>query len=275
VKVFENRVAVVTGAASGIGRALAERFAAANMKIVLADVEQPVLETTAQTMRETGATVAACVADVSQAADVERLADFAYETFGAVHILCNNAGVAGGAAPAWEQSLETWRWILGVNLWGVLHGVHAFVPRMLAGGEEGHIVNTASVAGLRTGPFLSPYYASKHAVVALSESLNFDLQLAGAKLQASVLCPAFAKTRIAESGRNQPAAVSSGEFPEGMRQRVEVGMPPELIAEKVWEAVRDNQFWVLTHPETDHLIRDRCEEMLQRRNPVPHVFTAK
>ena len=254
---------------------MAERFAAAHMKIVLADVEQPSLEETASAMRESGAVVAPLVVDVSQAAAVERLADFAYATFGAVHLLCNNAGVAGGGAPAWEQSLETWQWILGVNLWGAIHGVHAFVPRMLAGGEEGHIVNTASVAGLRTGPFLSPYYASKHAVVALTESLNFDLQLAGAKLQTSVLCPAFAKTRIAESGRNQPGAVSSSEFPEAMRQRVEVGMPPEVIAERVWEAVRDNQFWVLTHPETDHLIRDRCDEMLQRRNPVPHVFTAK
>ena len=275
MKVFENRVAVITGAASGIGRAMAERFAAAKMRIVLADIEETALETTLYAMRQSGATVAPFVGDVSRASDVELLAEFAYEKFGAVHILCNNAGVAGGGAPVWEQSLETWQWILGVNLWGVIHGVHAFVPRMLAGGEEGHIVNTASVAGLRTGPFLSPYYASKHAVVALSESLHFDLQLAGAKLQTSVLCPAFAKTRIAESGRNQPAGTSSGQFPEGMRQRVEVGMPPEVIAERVWEAVRDNQFWILTHPEADHLIRDRCEGMLQRRNPVPHVFTAQ
>jgi NAD(P)-dependent dehydrogenase (short-subunit alcohol dehydrogenase family) len=226
-------------------------------------------------MGQAGATVVSLVVDVSLASDVERLADFAYEKFGAVHILCNNAGVAGGGAPAWEQSLETWQWILGVNLWGVIHGIHVFVPRMLAGGEEGHIVNTASVAGLRTGPFLSPYYASKHAVVALSESLHFDLQLAGAKLQTSVLCPAFAKTRIAESGRNQPPAVSAGQFPEGMRQRVEVGMPPEVIAERVWEAVRDGQFWVLTHADVEHLIRDRFEGMLERRNPVPHVFTVK
>lgn len=252
---------------------MAERFAAAKMRVVLADIEEAALDATFQAMWQAGATVASFTGDVSRAGDVERLAEFAYGKFGAVHILCNNAGVAGGGAPAWEQSLETWRWIFGVNVWGVIHGVHAFVPRMLAAGEEGHIVNTASVAGLRTGPFLAPYYASKHAVVALSESLNFDLQLAGAKLQASVLCPAFAKTRIAESGRNRPFAANAGEFPEGMRQRVESGMPPEAIAERVWEAVRDNQFWILTHPDADPLIRERCEEMLQRRNPAPHVFS--
>jgi len=243
------------------------------MRIVLADIEQAALEETLRAMREAGATVAPFVGDVSHASEVERLADLAYSEFGAVHILCNNAGVAGGGGAAWEQSLETWQWILGVNLWGVIHGIHAFVPRMLASGEEGHVVNTASAAGLRTGPFLSPYYASKHAVVALSESLHFDLQLAGAKVHTSVLCPAFVKTRIAESGRNQSTAAAPGQFPEGMRQRVEAGTPPELIAERVWEAVRDNQFWILTHPEFEYLIRDRVEGMLQRRNPVPHVFT--
>ncbi len=263
---------MVTGAGSGIGRALAERFAGAGMNVVLADVEEPALASAAEAIESTGANVLPVVVDVSHASEVELLAEKAYERFGAVHILCNNAGVAGGGAPAWEHSLETWQWILGVNLWGVIHGVHAFVPRMLAAGEEGHIVNTASVAGLRTGPFISPYHASKHAVVAISESIYMDLKLANAKISASVLCPAFAKTRIADSTRNQPAHANSARYPEAMRSRVETGMLPEAVAEHVWQAVRDDRFWILTHGDFDRLIRDRFEGMLERTNPVPHVF---
>ena len=253
---------------------MAQRFAHAGMQLVLADVEEAALESAASTLRARGANVFATVVDVSRASEVERLAGEAYARFGAVHLLCNNAGVAGGGAPAWEQSLPSWEWILGVNLWGVIHGVHSFVPRMLEAGVEGHIVNTASVAGLRTGPFISPYHASKHAVVALSESLYFDLQLVQAKVSVSVLCPAFAKTKIAESARNQPPAANSTPYPEAMRTRVEHGMAPEEIAERVFEAVRDDQFWILTHPEFDELIYARCEGMLARRNPEPVVFSA-
>ncbi len=274
MKDFKDKVAVVTGAASGIGFAMAQRFAAAGMQVVVADVEEAALESAAKALRAAGANVFPAVVDVSQAAEVERLAAEACARFGAVHILCNNAGVAGGGAPAWEQSLPSWQWILGVNLWGVIHGVHSFVPRMLKTGVEGHVVNTASVAGLRTGPFISPYHVSKHAVVALSESLYFDLQLAQAKVSVSVLCPAFAKTKIAESARNQPPAAKSTPYPEAMRTRVERGMAPEQIAERVFEAVRDDQFWILTHREFDELIRARCEGMLARRNPVPVVFSA-
>ena len=273
MQTFAGRVAVVTGAASGIGRALAERFAAAKMKLVLADVEDAALAQAADALENAGANVLPLAVDVARASDVELLAEKAYKRFGAVHILCNNAGVAGGGAPAWEHSLETWEWILGVNLWGVIHGVHAFLPRMLASGEEGHVVNTASVAGLRTGPFISPYHASKHAVVALSESLYMDLKLANARISVSVLCPAFAKTKIADSIRNQPTLSHSARYPDAMRSRVDSGMPPETIAEHVWEAVQQDRFWILTHSDFDELIRDRFEGMLQRTNPVPHVFT--
>ena len=234
MNIFADRVAVVTGAASGIGRALAERFAREKMRLVLADVEDGALQKTASAMREAGADAIAQVVDVSKQSDVEQLADLAYSSFGAVHVLCNNAGVAGGGAPVWEQSPATWEWVLGVNLWGVIHGVHSFVPRMLASGLEGHVVNTASAAGLRTGPFMAPYHASKHAVVALSESLHFDLQLAQAKVEASVLCPAFVKTQLPDSTRNQPGSVTAGRYPEAMRSKVEQGMLPEAIAERVF-----------------------------------------
>ena len=273
MKLFADRVAVITGGASGIGRALAERFAAAGMRIVLADVEEPVLHEAARAMQETGAVVLPVVVDVSDAAAVEALAEEAYSKFGVVHVLCNNAGVAGGGAPVWEQSLATWDWVLKVNLWGVIHGVYTFVPRMLAAGEEGHVVNTASAAGLRTGPLLAPYHASKHAVVALSESLHFDLQLAKAQVSASVLCPAFVKTHLADSTRNQPATVDAGRYPEAMRNKVTTGMLPETIAERVFAAVRDEQFWILTHDDFDDMIRARFEGMLRRENPTPHVFS--
>ncbi|HEX4167472.1 MAG TPA: SDR family NAD(P)-dependent oxidoreductase [Bryobacteraceae bacterium] len=274
MEIVPGNVAVVTGAGSGIGRAMAQRFAAAKMRVVLADIEEFALESTARQMKESGATVLPFLLDVSRSSDVEHLATTAYSEYGAVHVLCNNAGVAGGGAPTWEHSLDNWQWILGVNLWGVIHGVNAFVPRMLASGEEGHVVNTASAAGLRTGPFLATYHASKHAVVALSESLHFDLLLAHAKVHASVLCPAFVKTRIAESSRNKPdPAANNPEYPEAMRAKVESGMTPEEIAEHVFDAVSRNQFWILTHADFDGLIRARCEGMLKRENPVPYVWS--
>ena len=274
MKEFAGRVAVITGAASGIGRALAERFAGEGMRLMLADVEEPALAGTAKELQERGATVALRVIDVSQGQSVGSLAESTYSEFGAVHLLCNNAGVAGGGAPAWEQSPAAWEWILGVNLWGVIHGINHFVPRMLAGGHEGHVVNTASAAGLRTGPLLSPYHASKHAVVALSESLHFDLQLAKARVSASVLCPAFVKTPLADSTRNQPRSVDAGQYPDAMRGKVEAGMLPERIAQSVFEAVRDRQFWILTHQDFDEMIRSRFEGILRRENPVAHVFGA-
>ena len=152
MKAFQDRVAVITGAASGIGRAMAERFAAEGMRVALADIEEPALVAAARDMEEAGATVLPFALDVSgSTTQVEALAEAVYARFGAVHLLCNNAGVAGGGAPVWRQSLDAWRWILGVNLWGAMHGIHSFVPRMLEGGEEGHVVNTASAAGLETG----------------------------------------------------------------------------------------------------------------------------
>jgi len=274
---FHQRVAVVTGAASGIGRALAGRFAAGGMRLVLADIEEPALHDAALALRAQGATVLAQRCDVSQPADVSALADASYSAYGAVHILCNNAGVGGGAVPVWMQTPDTWRWVLGVNMMGVIHGISSFVPRMIAGGEEGHVVNTASVAGLVTGPLISPYYASKHAVVALSESLYFDLQIVGSRLGVSVLCPGFVKTRIGQSERNRPP---EGDFgPPGsdqmrakMKELIDQGTAPEEVATQVVDAIRRRQFWILTHPEMDARLSDRAERMLARRNPeVPEL----
>src|SRR5579871_3810153 len=200
MKEFQGRVAVVTGGASGIGKAIAEKCVSEGMKVVLADIEGPALEETATAMKGS----VPYQVDVSDAVAVEAMAAAVYKDFGAVHLLFNNAGVAPDGKPTWAQSLETWKWVIDVNLYGVIHGLRSFVPRMLKGGEEGHIVNTASVAGLHSGPMISPYYATKHAVVGMSESLYIELRSGGAKVGASVLCPAFVRTRIGESGRNRP-----------------------------------------------------------------------
>jgi len=263
MKEFQNRVAVVTGGASGIGRAIAERCVAEGMRVMIGDIEAPALQEAAEAMKAVPYRV-----DVSDAGQVEAMAEAAYKEFGAVHLLFNNAGVAPNGKPAWAQSLETWKWVIDVNLYGVIHGLRSFVPRMLAGGEEGHVVNTASVAGLSGGPMIAPYFATKHAVVGLSESLSLDLAMVQARIRASVLCPAFVKTKIAESGRNRPggapAAAEPNEFEAMVRGLVESGVSPESIAEKVFDAIRAEQFWILTHPEMDAAIRARVEGMLAR-----------
>ena len=274
---LRGKVAVITGAASGIGRAVAGRCAGAGMKVVLADVEESALVAAERAFKDAGADVLGVRTDVSRADDVEALAGRAVERFGAVHLVHNNAGVAAGGL-MWELPLADWKWVLGVNLWGVIHGVRTFVPLMLAQGDEGHVVNTASLAGLTSTPFLGPYSVSKHGVVTLSETLLKELAMQGAKVKVSVLCPGLVRTRIGESGRNRPAqleherdddasavdAMSSGAF----QQLVEAGMDPAAVADQVLEAVRQERFWVLTHPELDQAIRSRADDILERRNPV-------
>src|SRR5215216_2897924 len=200
---FTGNVAVVTGAGSGIGQALAERFAAEGMKLVLADVEAEPLARVEREMRANGAEVLAVRTDVSQAADVEALAERTLDAFGAVHVVCNNAGVALGKT-SWDLTVADWEWVLGVNLWGVIHGIRTFVPIMLQQGTEGHVVNTASLAGLLSAPFMSVYDATKFAVVTISESLSLELALQGAQVKVSVLCPGFVNTNIITSERNRP-----------------------------------------------------------------------
>ncbi len=270
-----NKVAVVTGAASGIGRGLADRFAAEGMRVVLADVEQQALDRAESGMRAAGADVLAVRTDVSDSASVDALADAAHERFGAVHVLCNNAGVGSGG-PSWEMTLANWQWVLGVNLWGVINGVRAFVPRMLAHGDEGHIVNTASVAGLISGAADTSYTASKFAVVGLTESLYHELKAAGGRIGVSVLCPALTNTRILEAGRNHPdgpVAEPAADTPEGkmlgaMKAFFTTGMAPSEVASQVVDAIRSERFYVLTHPAHNPRFTARHDALLAGAPPV-------
>ncbi len=278
MKELSGKVAVVTGAASGIGRALGERFAAEGMKVVLADLEEAGLKRAEDELQAAGATVAALRTDVSKAEDVEALAQLAVDTFGAVHVVCNNAGVGVGGV-TWQNTVKDWEWVLGVNLWGVIHGIRSFVPRMLAQGDECHVVNTASGAGLHTRPWLAMYCASKHAVVALSESLYYELALSDAKVKVSVLCPAVVNTRIGESERNRPEALrdeGSAGVPSQQMQVMEqafrallaTGLAPAEVAEHVLEAIREERFYILTHEETKVRVRTRMGDILESRNPT-------
>ena len=272
---FEGKVAVVTGAASGIGKALASAFADVGMKIVLADVEAAALEVAAEELRSSGADVFAVTADVAQAADVDRIGAAAMDVFGALHVACNNAGVSGGGL-SWEIDLETWRWILDVDLWGVIHGVHTFTPLIIASGG-GHIVNTASMAGLTSNPGMGPYNVAKHGVVTLSETLSVELQMTHPEVGVSVLCPGWVRTRINESERNRPDLVGVEEVEEtdagllAMKEMVNTwiaeGLQPAHVASLVVEAMRENRFYVLTHPEWQGMISDRIDRMLSGANP--------
>jgi len=271
MRTFTDRVAVVTGAASGIGRALATRLAGEGMKVVLADLEGEALAAAARELTDRGGRVLAVPTDVARAGDVEALARRAVEAFGAVHVLCNNAGVAGHPAPIWQQSATDWEHVLGVNLWGIIHGLRTFVPLMLAQGSEGHIVNTASMAGLVSLPNLAPYHASKHAVVTISESLHYELGLAGSTLQVSVLCPGFVRTGIMDA--TPPA--SSAEmrrWEEGYRRMIAGGMSPEEVAVRVVDAIRHERFWVFPHPETKVGFEVRVQSILDEQNPVFQPF---
>ncbi len=272
----EGKVAVVTGAASGIGLALAQRFARSGMKVVLADVEETRLEEAVASASSLGAEAVGVPTDVSDQASVEALAARAMERFGAVHVLCNNAGVAGDGFPVWEQTVESWTWVLGVNLWGVIHGLRTFVPRMLEQGGEGHIVNTASMAGHLSMPFLATYNASKFAVVTISECLYHELQMTGAPLRVSVLCPGFVRTRIIDAERNRPPELrddartseAAQAFRAAVRGLVDAGTPPEAVAERVVDAIRAERFWIFPHPEMLDAVRARMENVLAQENPT-------
>lgn len=277
MKEFKGKAAVVTGAASGIGRGLAERCAQEGMKVVLADVDEAALSQTERELRDAGAEVIAVRTDVSKADDVEALAREALDAFGAAHMLFNNAGVGAGTT-VWESTLEDWHWTLGVNLWGVIHGVRTFVPLMLRQGDECHIVNTASMAGLVSGPALGVYKVTKHAVVSLSETLSCELAVMKANVKVSVLCPGGVQTRVMECERNRPRElqnVSAGESSHPavaqaeamLHQLVSTGMPPSQVAEAVFDAIRDERFYILTHADWKHHVQKRMDDILQERNP--------
>jgi NAD(P)-dependent dehydrogenase (short-subunit alcohol dehydrogenase family) len=273
---LSGRVAVVTGGASGIGRALARAFAAERMRIVLSDVQRAPLEAAADELRAGGAEVLAVAADVGVADDVSALAERAEQEFGPIHVVCHNAGVFA-AGLSWEAPLADYAWVFDVNVWGVIHGVRAFTPRQLAHGDEGHIVITASMAALTSTPFCAPYVMSKHAVLALAETLHLELTAKAASIGVSVLCPEVVNTRIAQSDRNRPAHHKRGGPSHPERDLVEgalsaqtgVGLDPAAIAARTLAAIRERRFYVLP-PDGDPW-RQACDARLDAirhaRNP--------
>ena len=273
---FTGKTAVVTGGASGIGRGLAERFASEGMRVVIGDVEKGALDSTVEELRAGGAEVEGVLTDVSDREQMQALADAAVALFGGVHVFCNNAGVGGGGL-SWEAPLSTWEWVLGVDLWGVIHGVRSFVP-LLMQQAEAHIVNTASVAGLVAAPFMGPYNVSKHGVVALSETLHHELTMTAPQVKVSVLCPGWVKTNIADSARNRPAHLQAGADlvaesggASMLQSMLETGMAPAVVAGKVLDAIRAGQFWILTHDDEDDLwvdaVNRRMRSLEARSNP--------
>jgi len=274
---LSGRVAVVTGGASGIGRALAETFGREGMKVVLADIEAEALAKTAREIGECGIDVLAVETDVTKQSSVDSLAEKALAAFGGVHVVCNNAGVFAGGL-CWSQPLADYEWVLGVNMWGVIHGVRTFVPIMLERGDEGHIVNTASMAALTANPYAAAYHMSKHAVLALSEVLYHELRGTGAKIGVSALCPEAVATHIDDAERNRPAALRTGlaapppdvELVNGaMRAAVAGGIPTQVIADRVLRAVKEDRFYILSDSD---VWRRSCETRLEDirlvRNPT-------
>ena len=271
MKMLEGRIAAVTGAASGLGRAMALAFAGEGMHAALADVDEPGLQSTLNEVQSRGVRAFAMRVDVSRYQDVESFCSKAIAQFGATHVVCNNAGVSPLGA-VWENTLADWQWILGVNLWGVIHGVRAFVPGLIAQ-LEGHLVNTASVAGLISPPGMGAYNVTKHAVVALSESLHHDLRLRGSPVGVSVLCPAYVPTGIADSERNRPRELlNPGKSPskeEAMLKKAMASgkLSADDVARAVVTAVKEERFYVLTHPRIKGAIRARMEDILDERAP--------
>ena len=290
MKDFHGRVAVITGAASGFGRAFAQKGAALGMKLVLADVQQEALAQVATELAQQGVDVLAVPCEVSDAEQIQALADAAMARFGAVHLLFNNAGVGTGGL-VWESSVADWEWVLGVNLFGVIHGVRIFTPLMLACAKQdpeyrGHIVNTASIAGLQNAPTMGVYNVSKHATVSLTETLFQDLRIIEAPIGVSLLCPYFVPTGIHQSARNRPAAMlNEGELTASQRaaqtfteKAVTSGkVSAEQVAELTFDAVREDRFYIYSEQEPLAQVRKRMEDVLQSRNPydpyeeAPHV----
>jgi NAD(P)-dependent dehydrogenase (short-subunit alcohol dehydrogenase family) len=278
MKEFKDKVAVITGAASGIGRALTERCAQEGMKVVLADIDKKALTQAEEGLKAAGGTVLAVQTDVSKAADIEALARKTLDSFGAVHLLCNNAGV-GPLTSILESTEADWIWVMGANLWSVIHGVRIFAPVMIEQGSDGHIVNTASRAGLICGPGLGVYRVTKHAVVALSETLYHELAQRKAKVHVSVLCPSFVNTQIMDSERNRPLELrhhpaekerrpEDEALEQAMRKGMKSAISPREVADGVFNAIKEQKFYIFPHPELKELVRIRMEDILQERNPT-------
>ena len=273
MKELRGKVAAVTGAASGLGRAMALAFASEGMRVALADVDEKGLKSTQDEVAARGPETFSMRVDVSKAAEVDAFVERTTSELNAIHVVCNNAGVSPLGA-VWENSVADWQWILGVNLWGVIHGVRAFAPRLIAQ-NEGHIVNTASVAGLISPPGSGAYNVTKHAVVTLSESLHHDLRERGSAVGVSVLCPAYVPTGIVDSERSRPRELAVSEKStetlarEAMlRKAVTSGkISADQVAQAVVAAIKADRFYILTHPRIKSAIRARMEDVLEERTP--------
>lgn len=280
MKQFEGKVAVITGGASGFGKEFARIGAQLGMKLVLADVQEDALDTTVAEFKAQGVQVIGLRTDVSKAEQVQALADATMTAFGEVHLLFNNAGVGAGGL-LWENTQKDWDWVLGVNLYGVIHGVRIFTPLMLAAAQkdpsfQGHIVNTASMAGLLNPPAMGVYNVSKHAVVSLSESLYQDLSLVTEQVHCSVLCPYFVPTGISQSQRNRPAGLSN-DAPPTRSQLVSQALSDKAVnsgkvtaadvAQMTFDAIRDESFYIYSHPQALATVRHRMEDIVNQRNP--------
>jgi NAD(P)-dependent dehydrogenase (short-subunit alcohol dehydrogenase family) len=272
---FAGKTAFVTGGAAGIGLALGWAFAQSGMKVMLADIEADALQAAVKSLKEISPDIRGTICDVADAASVERAAQASFDAFGRVHVVCNNAGVAAGGGID-HISLDSWRWVIDVNLMGVLHGIKSFLPHIRAHGEGGHIVNTASMAGMLGGLGFSPYTASKFAVVSMSEGLALQLKPHG--IGVSVLCPHYVRTRIGESGRNRPerygqsqpldpTAPAAAMVAEIARQ-IEAGLDPATVATRVLTAIREDQLYVFTHPGMRAQVETRFAAILAAMDGV-------
>jgi NAD(P)-dependent dehydrogenase (short-subunit alcohol dehydrogenase family) len=274
VQDFAGRTAVVTGAGSGIGRGLARAFVVEGMRVAVADIDGPALAETASIIESdvAPADVMTAVCDVSRADDVAAFADAVFERFGQVDVLCNNAGVFVGGL-IWDRPPADFEFVLGANLWGILNGVRAFVPRMVAQQTEGHVVNTSSVAGILGAPFEAPYSVSKFAAFAATESLAHDLQAVGSRIRASVLCPGIVNTNIVDSDRHRPERLRT-EFTDDQKfvtdylgKVVAEGIAPAEVAAMVLAAIRNEEFLILTHDAYRQALMERVEALVSRRLP--------
>ena len=283
---FAGKTAVVTGAASGMGLAFARRFAAEGMNVVLADIEQDALNVQVQQLQQEERNVLGVMVNTMRREALEDLRDRTIAEFGNIHILCNNAGVTSredaglgagnGLRTVWEVPDSTWDWVMGVNFWGVLYGLQVFMPHMHGHGEEGHIVNTASVAGLIPGG--SAYSVSKHGVLTLTEGLHGQLKLLNSKIGASVLCPGFVNTKIAEAERNRPAEFGekltemSDEQTQAVAAILGGGMDPDDVAELVFNSIVEERCYILPHAGWDEVVRNRVEQIVARETPIEIDF---
>ncbi|RIK07244.1 MAG: hypothetical protein DCC49_10455 [Acidobacteria bacterium] len=274
MKELEGKTAVITGGASGIGNAIAHSLSQRGMNLVIGDIEEEALANAVTDLERAGASVFGLPCDVSKISDVETLRDLALEKFEGVHVVCNNAGVGAGG-PLWKSTVEDWQWVLGPNLWGVINGILTFVPYMVERGE-GHVVNTASMAGMVTGPGLGIYSATKFAVVAISESLIQDLRMSGSQVGVSVLCPGWVKTRIADSERNRPPELSRTAEPDAagqvmremLNQVIESGIEPAIVGEMVADAIEEDRFYIFPHPEMLGGFKSRADKILNGESPA-------